>query len=249
MDSSSSSRRTLQRLEAKLKYKLGCINQCLNRLTEACNSQLLDKSAHLKLLNSIILNGNSEDNLDDFLEKDFDERALEIEISNLNEYTTSDAAAQKECDFYHDGEVVRRAILNNSTYGVFGMDTGYYSYSDNKSKEDALALDGLFSCTSSDKLPKNSTQMGTILTAHGRVMNNFESAAEFSEDIVASIEAEIDQHVDELRGDVPGIEKHVQDMKLMLAKDWLRLYADQCLEYKRNVDHEMISLIRLDEIE
>lgn len=66
-------------------------------------------------------------------------------------------------------------------------------------------------------------------------LNNFgEKFVEYTEDIVQSVNVEIEEKASELRKDFPGIDKHLKDLQCLITKEWLDDYKDRYLDTKFN---------------
>jgi hypothetical protein len=248
-------KRTLHRLEDKLKYNLGCIIQCLDKLTEACQQKRLGTTAHLSLLNTTIL--NNERGFNNFLDRNMDDMALENELLNLNEFAADQAASASSSQISPGHELLKRSFLASyaldsvlDTRGV--VQNGYFTLSDRSIDDSAEFFASI--CTSTlildrvadVKSSKNSAEVQSVLSTHGKMVTD-PAMVEFSEDIVASVERDINQRIEELRADVGNIEKYVHEMKMVAVKDWLRAYAYQCFEYSQ--DDQIIDKVHFDEIE
>lgn len=66
-------------------------------------------------------------------------------------------------------------------------------------------------------------------------LNRFgEKFVEYTEDIVKSVEKEIEEKASDLRKDFPNIDKHLKDLKCIITKEWLDDYKDRYLDAQFN---------------
>jgi hypothetical protein len=236
--------RTIDRIEAKLRFKFACIIHEFKKLTLACNKKYLDHSSQLKLLTATVL--NNVDTLNDFIEKNFDDLELEIEIMNLNigfdtENEPSDLSAIDEI-----GDVLEKdqaIMLNEEAHeeecyvdlskDAKSKDTHYYleDCEENNVLLDAVLLSS--SLKKEDELKKNQ-DLESIITTYGHRIpsNHLTAQSEYTEDIIESVEREIERHAHDLRTDFPSIDKYIFDLRMCMAKDWLIAYEDKFMQYK-----------------
>lgn len=97
---------------------------------------------------------------------------------------------------------------------------------------------------------KKRVEFDSILLHQGKNVTNRPHLVEYSENVVESIEKEIEGKLKELRGDFPNIDKFTQELRGIIAKEWLASYQDKYLqsidEFTKTKSNENIVFIDTD---
>lgn len=62
-------------------------------------------------------------------------------------------------------------------------------------------------------------------------------AVDYTEDIVGSIENEIQIKIDELKTDFPQIENHMKELRMIIAKEWISKNEENIVGSKKNEEN------------
>jgi hypothetical protein len=248
-DSRSASPHQLRNAKAKLSFKLARVILLLRNLVNACNKKYINESVQFRLLANTMLRQNifnradddvsrsllkssSIDELDEDDERDDDmededsddEFRIEFEILGLTSDEKADESALRVYSHREDGD-------NED------------DYEDDEDEDDdlddnySIILNGLLS---NGKLIDN--EYSSILSNYAAKLNGKqqESLVDYKEDMVSSIERDVEEVVKDLRADYPDIDRYVQDIYLTMAKEWLGKYEDELLKgkYRQRKDRD-----------
>ena len=70
-----------------------------------------------------------------------------------------------------------------------------------------------------------------IIRKHGVELDKKRCNIEYAENIVKSVETEIEKNISELRKDFPDIDKHIKEIRSSVVREWLDDYKKRYLSY------------------
>lgn len=175
-------KRSLERLEHQVRFKLGWIIYLLQRLSDALESKYLSRRALLDVITATAL--------DNVNQQDIEHKKVELDVLNLNEIMQQD----------QEKELVQ---VGQSVYYI------------GSSSELSQAI---------RQYSRDRANSSHVLTSMYLMAENPD--IEYSEDIVASIEKEIQIKFDEMRTlvPVPVLAACISELKLCFVKQWLKMY-------------------------
>jgi hypothetical protein len=211
---------TRENLKKKLRFKLARIIICLRKLTNASSKSFLNEASQLKLLTDTILNHMKENNelkSNELEDDDIDTEVAQMVRANVdyeefNEFNFLDASEEEEEEVEDNDDDDKEQ---------FGLD-----------ESDELYNDDPFVNVSVDiKEFKRFYVFNYVLEEFGNSLDD-RVLAEYSEDIVKSLECELEDHVDDLRRDFVNIDKYVKELRVAIGKEWLNKYEEKVFQNK-----------------
>ncbi|CAF0823679.1 unnamed protein product [Brachionus calyciflorus] len=201
-----------EKLSRKLKFRLPYVIFLLRKLTNTCNKAFLNDSTKLKLLTETISN-KLEDNLSD----DDDELDIEIELLGFDNFDFEDYDVSSIGD------------------KIFGSDEQYHKFLMNdymtltKLERDEI-LDDLLVDFGPDLRKKYESRMhfDYLVLTKGKLTKNVH--LDYEENVIESIERELKVKIDDLRLDFKFIDEYINELRIIIAKEWLFNYEDKCLQ-------------------
>jgi hypothetical protein len=210
---------TRENLKKRLRFKLARIIICLRKLTNASSKSFLNEASQLKLLTDTILNHMKENNelkSNELEDDDIDTEVAQMVRANVdyeefNEFNFLDASEEEE----------EEVEDNDDDNEQIGLD-----------ESDELYNDDPFVNVSVDiKEFKRFYVFNYVLEEFGNSLDD-RVLAEYSEDIVKSLECELEDHVDDLRRDFVNIDKYVKELRVAIGKEWLNKYEEKVFQNK-----------------
>ena len=193
---------TKENLKRKLRFKLGRIIICLRKLTNTCSKSFLNETSQLKLLTDTILNHMKENNEHKSSDMDSIDDVIGIDYEELNEFNFMDSV-EDEFDLDENGD----------------------------ESEDFYNDDPFVNVSVDIKQFKRFYVFNYVLEEYGNTLDE-RFLAEYSEDIVKSLESELEGHVKDLRRDFAHIDKYVKELRVAIAKEWLNKYEEKIFQNK-----------------
>ena len=202
------------------------------------------------------MNSTIRKNGENFLERSIEEIAFEMEISTLNEFNLENQKQSCAYDANGDSGYIQM-VTDSGKNAINGKDGNnftrneYYYYRNEYEKDNSMTESASFrSLSGFDGLVSKKNSFEKLLADHGHLFHDHlhVSSIEYSEDIVASIDKEIEQAADDLRKDVTTIDKFIQELRMAEAKEWLKLYEETCLNDEKCNDVATNKTVKFDEI-
>jgi hypothetical protein len=229
-------KKAVENLDAKLKFKLGWIICNLRKLTNACDKKFLNESSQFEFLTKTLLNHLNEKGIES---KNDDEIELELELLRLSSLEDDDQNESEEYDINND---VTAVSFNSEKINQWNFFNSFKDFDDSNFSYGS----SLRQLTNNEYIEKMKTnyQFNSILIDHGRNLNEKEHSEfiDYTEDIAGSIEYEIQTNIDELKIDFPLIQKHIKELRMIIAKEWIGKY-EKDLKNQRN----SLSIIKTNE--
>jgi len=208
---------TRENLKKKLRFKLARIIICLRKLTNASSKSFLNEASQLKLLTDTILNHMKENNElksnekeeehDDEIDSEVAQMVrANVDYEEFNEFNFLDASEEEEDEEDNDDEQfeIGDELYNDDPFVNVSVDIKEF---------------------------KRFYVFNYVLEEFGNSLDD-RVLAEYSEDIVKSLECELEDHVDDLRHDFVNIDKYVKELRIAIAKEWLNKYEEKVFQNK-----------------
>jgi hypothetical protein len=238
------SHRQTQIYKAKLSFRLARVILLLRKLINACNKKYISEDVQFRLLANTMLRQNifnrivddesrkslnlfdENDAADDVdVDVDVDDLIIEFEILGLtdNNNNNNNSNNDEHTLRINDSEVVEDRDDENNDENDENDDDDDEDDDNDDDLSYSIILNDLISNQKSIK-----SEYFSILSNYATKLNNAEqqSIVEYKEDMVSSIEQEVETIVGQMRVDYPDIDKFVQDIYLIMAKEWLSKYED-----------------------
>ena len=232
---------TSDKLKKKLRFKLARIIICLRKLTNACDKNFMNDSYQYKYVTDAFLPQSVDieklcdaenDAIDDEEEAEDDDDDLDIELElhglGLNDFEDFNSLS------------FTQLRLSKASLPVENDDEEDDDDDDDVIKTDRT--DAYVDVNLDIKEFKRFYVFNLVLDNHGTHLDET-SLVEYTEDIMGSIENEIDECADDLRGDFPHIDNYVKELRAVIAKEWLSRFEDKFL---RNTYGQKVSNLNLE---
>lgn len=215
------------KLSQKLKFRLSYIINLIRKLTNTCNKAYLNDSSKLRLLTDSLI--GKLDNIDSEDDTDIEIELLGFDRFDFEDYDVDDSSLGEQ---------------------LFGTEENYVKFlSDDYSALSKLERDELFDHLLAGFAPEMKTKYLAKIDSDHFLYKNGKNVArpfvDYEENVIESLENEIKLKVDELKHDFKFIDEYIDQLRVLIAKEWMHNYEDTCLQsmYGSNKDNPNVCYI------